>query len=229
MKPIESIEELETWLTPLYRPPNMVGGHGVDHVQDIIALGPRIARFLDIDILEYRAAAWLHNIDRCGLLERKVKSAGGIKPYIIGVVLAEEFFDLQARERIAEAVARHSERNDAPDFSDLLMALRIADKVVRLVPKNFLDGFAHWAHTQKFDPEHPFDYRKGSDSLWRRFMWNLEWIGMLPSDEARELIDVKELRVFGVWISCKAGVPNTAENEIKKAAGKYYYSMIAPR
>jgi len=57
----------------------------------------------------------------------------------------------------------------------------------------------------------------------------LEWYAMLPSDEARALIDprfmelfLEFLRCFGEEIARHLDVPNDAESMLKKALGSYY-------
>ena len=65
--------------------------------------------------------------------------------------------------------------------------------------------------------------------MWLGFMCNLEWVGMLSCDAARDLIDpaylaqfLLFLRLLGREMAQHAGCPNESENDIRKALGAYY-------
>ncbi len=225
---------LETFLQPVYVPPYVIGGHDVEHVWDIINLYPDLSRIYRVDSDEYIALAWLHNVDRCFPFRKEIKRLG-VFNFVMNL-LSTSSFDLQTQSVIADAVKQHDKRDNEEGDSDHLSILRAADKLVRLCFKNFQAGMQHWSDHPLYDPNFPLDYQVADKNcLWVRFMWNFEWIGMLPNDDVRNIIYVPDLRrfadavrLFGEDIAMENNLsPDLVEEEIRTAAGDYYY-MVAP-
>lgn len=227
------LKELEAKLGPLYTMPNAPGGHDVEHVHRMVALGERIRRAtqLSFDQGEYQAAVWLHNLDRLSMV-RGVEKLIPLN-HLLEYLLKESRFDYMARARIIDAVLQHSKKDDEPNDTPLLTALRIADKLDRLGPLGIVSGVAHSASMPLYDPANPFGYGTTVEGQMKTVYQNLfrmiEWVGMLPSDTARGLIDEKDMRAylsfvraFGAEIARRHNVLNESEDDIKQALGEYY-------
>ncbi len=183
---------LSDFLRPHYTPPAIAGGHDWTHVERLITLASGITRFLNFNMDEFQAAAWLHNLDRATNLKEVVKINGGLKAYCLKL-LSEGPFDEDAQERIVDAVLQHNKKDDEPGDSTLLQALRIADKVDRFGPLGIMAISAHQGpNLISYDPHNPFGYDSTAEdklkSVYNNFMRVLEWYGMLPSAHARALI-----------------------------------------
>jgi len=217
-------------LRPHYMPPNVLGGHDMVHVEGVLRLGERIFPHMpEVVPDEYRAAAWLHNLDRCLSLKDSVRKSGGAAGFALEL-LRRSPFSADSRARIIDAVLQHSKKDDDLENDSLLLtALRIADKLDRLTPMNVLAGAAHRSDLPHYDAETPFDYRRNKPNHLKYLLWNFEWYGMLPYDWARELVDPDFFRLFlsflrelGRDISERHGIPNEIEAEIQSALGVYY-------
>ncbi len=225
----EFAQAIQAWLSPIYVSPHGEGGHDLIHVCAIEKLGLRIAQFLSFDPEEYRVASWLHNLDRCFALQPEIQRAGGLKQYL-GAILGRSPFNEASRNRIVDAILQHSKRLDEPADSSLLTALRIADRVERFTPLNIIASAAHRGHELPlYDRSQPFGFRTMRPCVFKFFFWNLEWVGMLPSDEARALINPAYLRFFldflrllGRDIAEREGIENRVEEDLKAALGAYY-------
>ena len=238
------MQKLKTKLTPLYTLPNAPGGHDVWHVVRVAGRGERIRERcnLEFDLEEFEVAVWLHNIDR-------------VHPYCRWIAISEELgesfkeafernlkaffleghpFSAYSKERIIDAVVQHSKKDDEPGDSHLLTALRIADKLDRLNPVGFLSAVVgSGVDLPIYDPSHPFGegitVEKYMKSVYDSFFRLLEWVPMLPSDNARSLI-VKEdlracinlIRAVGKQLAREHNVPDVIEGNIKKALGPHY-------
>lgn len=225
------------WLTgklePLYVLPHVLGGHDLTHIRGMERLGGKILPHLpEVSAEEYRATVWLHNLDGCLALRQEVADAGGLSNYLADL-LADSPFAQDEWARIADAVPRHGKKYDEVDDSELLTAIRIADKLDRLTPLNIMSGPAHRSDIPHYDAEAPFDYRHNKPNHLKYFLWNLEWYGMLPADWAREIVDEEFFRHFlqfirdtGRDIAERLGVENRIEDEIRAALGKYYAEWV---
>jgi len=218
--------------------------HDVDHVRRVEAFGPRIAEAtgLVFDPDEWVAAVWLHNLDRIpGESYRKLY---GPQPPMISAPLPvvdwsyddwlqKSKFDAEARNRIIDAVQQHSKFKDDPADSHLLTALRIADKLDSLGPIGIVRSVSGRSTLPLYDPQKPFGFGSTVEgrmkTVYDDFFRVVEWVGMMPSDAARALINKQEfranidyLRALGREIAGRLGVDNLVEQDIKKALGSYY-------
>ncbi|MDO8483134.1 MAG: hypothetical protein Q7S86_04950 [bacterium] len=218
-------------LDPLYRAPHVFGGHDVVHVRGVERLGDKILpNMLTVDTLEYRVTAWLHNIDRCIALKDEVAAAGGLQGYLQTLLSDTLLFDEAGKRRIIDAVLQHGKKNDDPaSDSQLLTAVRIADKLDRLTPLNIMSGPAHRNDLPHYDVNQPFGYRTNKPCHLKFYFWNVEWYGMLPYDWARELVDkdffrqfLTFLRELGRDIADRYGIENEIEKDLRAALGPYY-------
>lgn len=211
----------------------LVAGHDTYHVRRMELLGPKIATFLDFDMDEYVAAVWLHNLDRA---PASVLPNIGTSFYEQAMgYLADSNFDAEAKERIAITAATHQKRDDEPGDSTLLTAVRIADKCDRMGPIGIMTSSMIYGYQL---PIHPGDKPVAltntalskMQTIYDDFFRILEWVNMLPSDKAREvMIDPVALRSFidfvralAQEISVRFGVENHSEQDIKRALGKFY-------
>lgn len=227
---VNFFENLVRKLEPLYCASHVLGGHTVLHVRGVGRLGEKILPNMpDVDPMEYRVTAWLHNLDRCLAIKEQIRDAGGLTEYL-RVVLSESPFDQAGRERIIDAVLQHSKKEDdlAKD-SPLLTAIRIADKLDRFTPFNMMAGPAHRSDLPHYDADQPFGYQTNKPCHLKFFFWNLEWYGMLPYDWARELVDEEYfhsfltfIRTVGRDIAERHGIENKIEEDIRTALGPYY-------
>jgi hypothetical protein len=186
---------------------------------------------------EYRAAVWLHNIDRCTALKEEKENAGGLRSYLAVLLLSADFSP-EAKERITAAVLQHSKKDDELGDSTLLIALRIADKLDRFNPTGIVEAAASWGHLPIFDPQMPFSYDSaeagehgtaGHQSIYQTFFRVVEWIPMLPTQWARELISrdhlrllITFLRLLGAQAAAQFNVPNRVEDDLRRALGPCY-------
>lgn len=232
-----------------YTPPNISGGHDFTHVERMCRMEPDIKKRtgLDFDHNEFVAAVWLHNLNRCNdkqikeTIEAASGAAGSKKEELANycrIILANSPFDLEQRERIIDAVLQHDKKDDESDDSPLLTALQIADKLDWLGTLGILAIAAHsGARFLPYNPDKPFGYdstaEKKLKSIYNDFFRVLEWYGMLPSDEARSLVDIRKLRFFiqflrmlGEEIAEATGEENLVDDNIRKALGPYYHSVL---
>jgi hypothetical protein len=243
----EYIEWLTHELKDRYTPPHVPAGNDWLHCDRMEKWGCKIAGIeglpgqcrLDFNMQEYEVACWLHNIDAG--VEGK-KPFDSVEPELRRL-LAESPFDDTARERIIDAVRKHSKLKDEPGDSYLLTALRIADKLDRLgeatmgiIAACSMRGIQVMA----YDPAHPFGYTSTVEgklkSIYNDFMRQLEWYGMLPSDEARGLVPLTSMRFyvefvrrFAVFIVNHHGGKNLVEKDLIQALGKYHRVILPKR
>ena len=232
------VERLAARLRPLYTPPMVEGAHDFLHVERMVKLGPRILGIrgltgpLRFNIHEFTAAVWLHNLDRSSYAET-ARAKGTALRGLASEFLEDSPFAADARERIVDAVLRHSKKDDELGDPDLLQAVRVADKVDRFSPSGIVGAGQYLFNSLPYSPANPFVYgstaEKDLKNVFGTFMRPLEWYAMLPSDEARALIDprfmelfLEFLRCFGEEIARHLDVPNDAESMLKKALGSYY-------
>ncbi len=239
------LEKLKRDLRIPYSKENVVGDHTHLHTGRMVKMGPRIfgiegfgGRRLNFDLHEYEAAVQLHNLDRSHFFEEKIKGVGLAN--LCRQLLGSGPFDEAARERIVDAATRHSKKDDEPGDSDLLQAVRIADKVDRFAP-NVLVGCGTSCPTLLAYDDSPNPFWCGGTTRenevktqYKMFFRVAEWYAMLPSDEARALVNprflklfIEFLRCFGEEISGYVGVPNRAEEDIRMALGPYYQKVLA--
>lgn len=240
-------ERLKEKLTPLYTVPNTPNAHDVWHVIRMVKLGSRIRQHcqLTFSLQEFEIAAWLHNIDRVQpyLSDIELLESSGHSYKEALAVVVERFFrdrgnpffeGVEAEARIIRAVVQHSKKDDEAGDSHLLTALRVADKLDRLNPLGVL-SVASFRSSQVplYDPKQPLACESTAEgrmkSVYEEFFRLIEWVGMLPSDDARGLIVKEELlalinfvRAVGAQLSRECDVPNIVEDNIKKALGAYY-------
>ncbi len=233
---IEFLAELKRKLEPLYATA-VVGGvcHDTDHVRRVMAFGPKIARAtgLRFDLEEFEAAVWLHNLDKIPSVLHALKVTS--LRVLLASLLGGSDFSRDAQERIVDAALRHSKKDDEPGDSALLTALRIADKLDSLGPIGIARSVSGRMTLPLYDRQNPFGFGSTSDermkTVYDDFFRIIEWVGMLPSDAARGLIDKQDfranvdfLRAFGRELGARLGVDNRVEQDIKRALGPYYQS-----
>ena len=220
-------------LEPRYTPPLVPAGNDRLHCDRMASYwGPRIRAFLDFDLQEYEVTCWLHNLD---VSVSSKMPWSKTEPELRGL-LAESPFDDEARNRIVDAIKQHAKFKDSPDDSTILQALRIADKVDKLDDATMgIIGACAMRGVQvlAYDPVRPFNYASTEESklrsIYNDFFRQLEWYGMLPSDEARALVSddsmrfyVTFVRRFATFIARATGLTNESEGDIQKALGVYY-------
>jgi hypothetical protein len=227
------VEGLSSTLEFEYSAPRTPGGHDADHIKRMLRMESKIASVLDFDPWEYRVAVWLHNLDRIEAFRAPLKQKG-VFGYVERVVLEGSPFSPAARARIAYAVSRHAKKDDEPGDSSLLTALRIADKLDRLGPLGILSAAAfRGGELPLYDARSPFGYASTAEerlkSVYNDFFRVLEWVGMLPSDAARSLINrehlaayVAFLRALGKELSDRLEVEDRVEDDIRRALGSYH-------
>lgn len=225
---------LEENLVPLYTMPNSPGGHDILHVLRMIALGPKIAQAtgLQFSMVEFEAAVWLHNIDRGAAVKGAAKIIS--LEQLVRATLDATAFGVDAKVRIIDVVLRHSKKDDELGDSTLLQAVRIADKLDRLGPLGIISAAAfRGSELPLYDPEHPFGYTSTAEgrmkTVYNDFFRIMEWVGMLPSNQARSLINrqdmiafVEYVRALGAEIARRHDVKNEVEADIKKALDTHY-------
>jgi len=235
MEMVEFIKRLAMQLTIDYSPRNVGGGHDYTHVLRMIKLGDKIKKHLDFNWHEYVMACWLHNIDRCKCHQEDIKKKG-LLSVLLGLLDGAPLDD-KAKLRVIIAAHEHHKKDDEPQDSQLLMALRIADKLDRLSPLGIMAGAAHrGGEFPAYNPDKPFGYADtGEDSIrniYVDYFRILEWYGMLPADWARDLVNkeylhafIQFLRVLGLEIAEVCNTKNNIEDDIKKALGNYYREL----
>jgi len=147
-------------------------------------------------------------------------------------------FDQDAIDRIVDVVMKHNKKDDdLMDDSPLLAALRIADKLDRFGALGVVASASfRGGELMAYDPDHPFGYDSTAEgklkSCYNDLFRVLEWYGMLPYDWARELIPIRNLRFFilfirqlGEEIAEATGKPNEVEADIAKALGPFYKTV----
>lgn len=235
------LETLKGRLTPYYTPPATLGGYDLNHILEMVALGPRIAaipRYSSLNRGEFEVAVWLHNTDRPDKLARMIRKGdeGSDRRWAgyLNEPLEGSPFSREERDRIVSAILEHPKLMDEPDDSVLLTALRIADKVVRFGPLGMMGQPANRGQTQMFyNPEDPFKWASTAERslthVINDYFRVLEWYTMLPCDEARSLIDPEDfavqlayLRQLGKQISRVTGKRNEIECCIARALGPHY-------
>lgn len=220
-------------LTPFYQPKAMgVGGHDVTHVLRLLETQKEIAEFLDFDRYEYQAAVWLHNADRSRQLLESFPGAS--LEVALAKFLEPSPFDELARNRIVTAVLEHGKRDDGPNDSGLLQALRLADKWDRLGPLGVISWPAfRGSYLLPYNPANPFGYDSTAEgrmkTLYDGFFRILEWYSHFPlirrlvgrhPERLRLFLDF--VRAFGSEVGRCHNTPNQVEEDIKRALGSYY-------
>lgn len=215
-------------------------GHDVWHVQRMLILGERIRTILDFDWYEFVAAAWLHNLDRAPQYRGPICTVFGSVAGLALDFLKDSPFSEEARQRIALAAATHGKKDDEPGDSTLLTALRIADKLDRFNPLGALTAaMIHGYRIPLYDPDDPFGYESTEydrlKTVYNDFFRLLEWVDMLPSDEARGLIDragllalIDFIRSFGAYVARLHTLKPNTEEDIKRALGRHYETFAFP-
>lgn len=236
---MDYLKGLDARVMPLYASERVTPGHGEDHVRRMIAMGLRIkeATGLEFDLEEYHVAVVLHNLDRS--VKKVITGFGSLEAYAQDLLRSSSFAEHE-KARIVDAVVQHSKKDDEPGDSPLLTALRIADKLDRLGPLGVMALIAHASSRGLpcYDPEQPFGYESTVEdrmnTIYDSFFRTLEWVGMLPSDEARSLINKDDLRAYieylralGRQIARECGVENRVEDDIYRALGGTYYTIYA--
>jgi len=221
-------------LKPLYLAPHVLGGHDLIHVRGVERLGYKILPHMPtVDPMEYQVTAWLHNLDRCLALKKEIANSGGLAAYL-QLLLGDSLFGEVSRERVIDVVLHHGKReDDLVNDSQLLTAIRIADKLDRFTPINMMAGPAHRSDLPHYDADQPFGYRTNKPCHLKFYFWNVEWYGMLPYDWARELVDrdffhlfLSFLRELGIDIAERHGIENVIEEDIETALGHYYADWL---
>jgi hypothetical protein len=218
--------------------------HDMNHSREMILLGRKIkalSLYKTLDLDEFEVACWIHSTDRSGTLRETIGFKNGMPmpEYLekwkafLTQLLADSPFDYNARDRIIDAVLQHAKKDDESKDSVLLTSLRIADKVVRFSTIGISSISANHRDNAFYDVKNPFNYDSTEEtklkSVYNDFCRVLEWYKMLPSDQARSLISIDDLkfqvlfqRRMGAQIAEIAEKKNEVENDIMKALGKYY-------
>src|SRR3989338_10316833 len=235
---------LERSLRSAFSKENAKGDHTYLHTGRMKKMGPRLqgtlganGRPLVFDLDEYFVAVDLHNLDASLSFKREIKERG--YRAVCERLLAPGPFNAEAKERIIRAVTEHSKKDDEPGDSDLSVALRSADKIDRFAPSMLPGcGTCNPNLLAYDDSPNPFWGGEGTregevKTQYKAYFRNLEWYGMLPSDEARALVNprflkliVEFLRCFGSEIAGHLGIPNRAEDDIRMAFGKHYEHVL---
>lgn len=222
--------DLSERLKPHFMPPLTAGGHEYTHCQRMISIGKQI-NFLAFNWHEFVAAVWLHNLDRSTAYRATIENTG-LAPAVRNLLLHSPFLEA-IRERIIKAVVLHSKKDDSPDDTPLLTALRIADKIDRISASGILTSAAfHGGSLLLYDPAQPFGYdssQRKPRTIYEDMLFVLEWYKMLPSDDARALVTIDRrrlrlafLRGLGDEVAERHGVENRVEEDIQRALGPYY-------
>lgn len=139
---------------------------------------------------------------------------------------------------IVDAVLQHSKKNDEPDDSLLLKALRIADKWSRFDVTGITSGIA-WlgGELPPYHIERPFHYGSTAEGEWKTHYGNffriIEWYVM--SADIRELVarnpqGFREIlffvRAWGRAVATAHNVPNTVEDDLRRCLGDYYEAWL---
>jgi hypothetical protein len=228
----EYLDWLRAELESRYTPPHVPAGNDRLHCDRMARWwGSRIYVFLKFDRDDYVAACWLHNLDvtitgKLPFPEAETEA---------GRLLELSPFEAEARKRIMDVLRQHPFKDD-PGDPTLLTAVRIADRVDKL-DDSTLGIVAACAmrgvQVLAYDPVRPFNYTSTEEgklkSIYNDFMRQLEWYGMLPSDEARALVSgdsmrfyVTFVRRYAAFISRVTGKVNESENDLRRALGQYY-------
>jgi len=228
---------LKSFLTPHYTLPNISGGHDTPHVVRMCAMAPKLASVLTFDSDEFETAVWMHNIDRSKTLRLQVDKAGGFIAYCVRL-LAESPFSGEEQNRIAIAVRDHVHKEEEETDSQLLLALKAADKMDRFGPLGILAIAAHRGSIlPAYNENRPFGYdtidEEGLDSLYNDVFRVMTWYRHMHSDAIRELVDKENFR-FYVEFARQLGKeiaeitqkpPNEVEYSVQKALGKHYFKF----
>lgn len=228
------VAKLNQYLGPFYATTAVAGGHDWLHVRDVAAMGTDIQTYLDFDLQEFEVAAILHNSDRSEPLKQEHTPFGGWEAHLRRL-LKDSPFSSGGRDNIVFSVLNHSKFKLPTGAPPLAFGIQDADKLVRFRPSNLLYAGAHGGSmgVPAFLSANPFGFtstrEKDRTSMWLGFMGNLEWVGMLSCDAARNLIDpsylqlfIMFLRRFGREITQHVGCEDGSEADIKKGLGEYY-------
>ncbi len=241
----EFLDELESKLRGEYTLDMVDGPHDWTHPFRVAELGPQLSRHLGFDRDEFRAAAWLHNLDRHrGYKARIEYEAGrralGRKGQHLADLIREERrehvqaafreiglgflegspFGPDAQARILEAAAKHATAEWVGD-SGLLTALKSADRIDWLGPIGIGGAFYFWTANGMYDAVRPFDQSLGDprrDAL-TDMLRQLEWYAMLPSDGVREIADerMKARMAFMRAFAAEISAAHRVPNTIESA------------
>lgn len=218
----------------MYTQPIATGGHDLPHVIRVAEMYPKIRDLVpDVDETVYQIAAWLRNIDRCPPLQHGAIRLKGL-PQVLYDYLDEGELSPEDKATIVDAVMQHSKKDDGPRDSQLLKAIRIADKWSRIDVMGITSGIA-WlgGELPLYHIEKPFVYGSTAEGGWKTHYGNffriIEWYRLYP--EIRELVRRQPqgftevlffVRAWGRAVASAHKVPNTAEDDIEKCLGPYY-------
>lgn len=238
-------EQLKQHLMPLYVPPRVTAGHDWPHCDRMAQWGPKILGIqglpeqgrLRFDMDEYVTGCWLHNYDRVAGVE------GGNVEGDLRALLCDSPFATERREGIIADMKAHPKFMDEPRDDHRLTALRIADKLDRLDDSTLGIMVAcafNGTRLLFYDPANPFHCASTAEralkSLYNDFTRQLEWYKMLPSDEARGLVNMESLRFyitfvrrFAAAVTRHLNCENLVEDDIRQAFGPYYPRVVPKR
>lgn len=225
------LEGLRERLSPVYTLPNGMGGHDINHIRRMLAMYHEMTSFIPgVSREEYEIAVWLHNVDRYEHFEIKTR---GLET-VLREFLAPGNLVRETKNRIINAVEEHSKRDDGPNDSPLLQALRLADKWDRIGVLGIGDGFSfRGSVVPAYHYGNPFSYGCTTEAQWQtqytNFFRVLEWYPAFPL--IRELVKRHPwrfehflffIRAFAREVAKAHAVKNTVENDIRKCLGTYY-------
>lgn len=217
-------------------PPEVVGGHDYTHCERMLAIGRKID-WLKFEWVEFELAVWFHNLDRHEDYIPAIRQRG-FADVCRGFIDADEFSP-EMRERVIDAVTKHDLKDEPSDASDLLKALRIADKVDRIGALGIIASAACRHNMMPYDPERPFGQVNtssvGIQTVYDDLMRLLEYYSILD-DRAKKLVPgsrvkflVDFIRELGTEIAEATGKPNTVESDIAKVIDSKIYQILGPR
>lgn len=230
----ELLAVLKHQLSPFYTQPTGVGGHDLPHVMRVAEMYPQIRDLVPgVDEILYQITAWLHNLDRCPSLQQGVIRVNGLSKVLYAYL---EGSDLSPDDKalVMDAVLQHSKKDDEPGDTQLLKALRLADKWSRFDVLGITSGLA-WKGNELplYHVEKPFGYGSTVEGEWKTHYGNffrvIEWYVM--SADIRELVRrypqgfVDMLYFVRAWaraVSVAHNVVNVVEDDLKRCLGSYY-------
>jgi hypothetical protein len=241
-------------LLPHYKKPNTITGYDINHVVEMIVLGPRIKMLpsygsLDLDV--FNTTVMLHNTDRPKSLKEEIgflytrmtdEQFNGIWRAYLEKKLATSPFSQETREDIVTSILLHP-RRDVANPSMLLIALQSADRIVRFGPLGMMGQPSNNRGNPFYNLERPFFFPDTSEkalneeyaSVLLDHIRVLEWYKMLHDDELRSLVPYEWMqwmiqhliRISWQIRDYHPQVKNTMWEEIEKALGPYATKIMA--
>src|SRR3989344_5334554 len=219
-------------LSPVYIVPRAHGCHDLPHVTRMVAMADEICDLIGgVDKCFFKITVWLHNADRIPEFQKDIKT-WGLESFLRAMLPYS--FPASITDEIIDAVLKHSKKDDEPQDSPLLLALRVADKWDRIGILGAVSGF-EWLGSRlpSYDQQKPYGYGNTAEGHYKTIYQNLfrilEWYGM--SSHVRSLVErhpwkmehlLSFILAYGREVAEAHKIPNTSEEDIRKALGTYY-------